>query len=156
MTDIILYEVQELESGRFRFSEGWTVADIYFLCSFEGWKVADTVFLRNFIQRTMSATFQPSEIHKQSMSATFRHTALGKKICRPLSSPLKSYVGHFATLIFGHNPPLSAKLSVLFAIPNSQPNRLTVLRKITLPLLRSLPLLLLLLLLLAVLAQKLS
>ena len=31
LADIILYEVQELESGRHVFSEGWKVADIDFL-----------------------------------------------------------------------------------------------------------------------------
>ena len=31
VTDINLYDVQELESGRNRFSEGWKGADSYYL-----------------------------------------------------------------------------------------------------------------------------
>ena len=74
-----------MESGRHRLSEGWNVADIYFLCSSEGRKVADTVFLRSFLQKNnVSNYLQPSELHKKYMSATFY---LLPNVCRPLYNP---------------------------------------------------------------------
>ena len=69
------------------------------LADIEGWKVVDIdfyVILRagtwprhcyldiSFYRKTVSATFQPSELHNN--------------LCRPLSIPQKTCVGHFPTI----------------------------------------------------------